>query len=117
MRKSLPGALLLVAILAVPFAAWGCGGSAPRGDPRLAEAPATEPAHWGPPGFEGGPPQQGQLLPPFLEDQLSLTAEQKKQLAELQKEADGKLDKILTDEQRKQLRQMQQGFGPGGPPG
>jgi hypothetical protein len=54
---------------------------------------------------------------------LKLTAEQKKQLQELQKEVDGKLGKILTDEQKKQLKDPRDrgpgGFGPppfGAPP-
>jgi hypothetical protein len=48
---------------------------------------------------------------------LNVTAEQKKQLDELQKDVDDKLAKILTDEQKQQLRQMQDSFGPGGPGG
>ena len=81
---------------------------------------------FGPPGGRGGfrPPQPGQLLPPFLQETLKLSDDQKKQVAELQKEVDGKLDKILTDKQKKQLQDMQRGFGrggrggrgPGGPP-
>jgi outer membrane protein assembly factor BamB len=85
----------------------------------------------GGPGFPGGPggpgrggfggpgmfAPPGQLLPPFLQDRLNLTAEQKKQLEALQKEADGRLDKVLTDEQRKQYKDMRQGFGRGGPGG
>lgn len=67
----------------------------------------------GPGGF-GGPAQPGQLLPPFFQERLNLTAEQKQQLDELQKEIDGKLGKLLTDEQKKQLQEMRQGFGPGG---
>jgi Spy/CpxP family protein refolding chaperone len=72
------------------------------------------------PGAFGGPPQPGQVLPTFLQDSLQLTAEQKKELEDLQKDVDGKLAKILTDEQKKQLKEMQQrgpgGRGPGGPP-
>lgn len=75
----------------------------------------------GPPGQFGsrgfGPPAPGQLLPPFLQERLKLTAEQKKQLEELQKEVESKLDKILTEEQRKQLKEMRRGFGPRGPGG
>jgi len=67
----------------------------------------------GPGGF-GGPPQPGQVLPPFLQETLKLTAEQRKQLDELQKEVDGKLGKILTDEQKKQLKEMRE-RGPGRP--
>ncbi len=75
----------------------------------------------GPPGRGFGPPfAPGQILPPFLQERLKLTDEQKKQLEELQKEVQGKLDKILTEEQRTQLKEMRRGFGsrgPGGPPG
>jgi hypothetical protein len=81
------------------------------------------PPFGGPPGG-GAPftfPQPGQILSPFTRDQLKFTAEEKKQLAELQKEIDGKLDGMLQDEQKKQLKQMQdfaKSFGfPGGPPG
>jgi Spy/CpxP family protein refolding chaperone len=70
----------------------------------------------GPPGGFGGPPRPGQILPPFLMERLKLTAKQKKQLEELQKEVDKKLAKILTDEQKKQLKQMPGGPGRGGPP-
>jgi hypothetical protein len=86
-------------------------------------------------GGTGGPggmtffamPAPGQILPTFLQDQLKLTAEQKKQVEELQKETDAKLNKIFTEEQRKEFqvmrdRQSGPGFGPprgvfGGPPG
>jgi hypothetical protein len=64
-------------------------------------------------GF-GGPPQPGQVLPPFLVERLELTAEQKKQLDALQKDVDARLAKILTSEQKKQLEAMRQPFGPGG---
>jgi hypothetical protein len=68
-------------------------------------------------GF-GGPPQPGQILPPFLQERLNLTAEQKKQLDVLQKEVNGKLDKILDEEQRKQLKEMRDNPpGRGGPGG
>jgi hypothetical protein len=65
----------------------------------------------GPGGF-GGPPRPGQILPPFLQEELGLSADQKKQIAELQKEVDGKLDKILTDAQKQQLKEMRPRFGP-----
>jgi Squalene-hopene cyclase C-terminal domain len=74
------------------------------------------------PGRFGGPPRPGQILPDFLQDELRLTDEQKKQLADLQKEVDAKLEKILTEEQKKQLRDLRDrrpppGFGPPGFPG
>src|SRR5579884_168921 len=74
----------------------------------------------GPGGFRGrgGMPQPAQILPAFLQDTLRLTDEQQKQVADLQKEVDAKLDKILTADQKKQLREMR-ARGPGrfGPPG
>ena len=75
----------------------------------------------GGPGGPGGPPgggfRPGQVLPPFLADALELTDEQQAQLDALQKDVDGRLAKILTDEQKKTLDQMRQGpgRGPGGP--
>jgi hypothetical protein len=79
----------------------------------------------------GGPPQPGQILPQFLQDQLNLTADQKKQLNELQKHVDAQLEKILNDRQKQQLKNLRDagpvggfgppfgkgGFGPGGPGG
>jgi hypothetical protein len=71
----------------------------------------------------GGPPQLGQILPMGLQDRLGLTDDQKTQVAELQKEVDARLDKILTAEQKDQLKAMRSrgpgGFGPppGGPGG
>ena len=59
-------------------------------------------------------------------DSLKLSDDQAKTLDALQKEVDAKLDKVLTDEQKKQLKDMKEdmangrpfGFGPpGGPPG
>jgi hypothetical protein len=77
-----------------------------------------QPGGFGPPGGFGGPPRFGDLMPRFLADRLKLTDEQKKQVAALQKEADGALDKLLKEDQKKRLKEMQQGFagGPGGPP-
>lgn len=79
---------------------------------------------FGPPGGPGGPgggfgpyggmPRPGQILPPFLAERLNLTEDQKKQLADLQKDVDTKLDKILTADQKKQLQEMRPGGGPGG---
>jgi len=98
------------------------------------------PGGFGPPGGRGGPmmgpPRPGEILPAFLRRALDLTAEQKSQVDELQKDVDTRLAKILTDAQKKMLDQMRrrgpggpggpggfgppgrpgQGFGPGGPP-
>jgi outer membrane protein assembly factor BamB len=76
----------------------------------------------GPPGGRGAVgfparPRPGQILAPFLQDFLRMTAEQKKQVEELQKEVDGQLDKILTAEQKKQLKEPAGGPGRGSPAG
>jgi len=85
-----------------------------------------------PGGFgPGALPLPGQLLAANVKERMKLTEEQQKHLTELQKEADGKLDALLKDEQKKQLKQMQdftlgfpgggrggpRGGGRGGPPG
>jgi hypothetical protein len=83
----------------------------------------------GPPGGPGGPPGAGgphvvQVLPAPMRARLKLTDEQKKQLETLQKETEAKLDQALTAEQRKQLKEIRDGFvnawgtggGGGGPP-
>jgi hypothetical protein len=90
------------------------GGFGPPGGPP--GGPGGPPGGRGPGGF-GPPPPPGQILPPFLRDRLKLTAEQKKQVDDLQKEVEGKLGKILTAEQKKQLKDMREGFGRGGPGG
>ena len=55
----------------------------------------------GPGGGFRGPPRPGEVLSPPVVQQLQLTAAQVKQLAELQKETDAQLDKLMTEEQRK----------------
>lgn len=75
-------------------------------------------------GF-GGPPPIGQILSANTQDRLNLTPEQRQELEALQKDADARLDKILSEEQKQQLKQMREsgarGFGggfrggPGGP--
>ena len=68
------------------------------------------PGGFGPPGGPGGammgPPRPGEILPSFLQRALNLTADQKSQLDELQKDVDSRLAKILTDAQKKMLDQM-----------
>jgi hypothetical protein len=73
-------------------------------------------------GFPGAPPitipQPGQILSSSDQDRLKLTPEQKKKLAELQKETDDRFAALLKDDQKKQFKQMQdfaKGFG--APPG
>ncbi|HEV3339406.1 MAG TPA: aryl-sulfate sulfotransferase [Pirellulales bacterium] len=63
------------------------------------------PGAGGPGGGPAGPPKPGQLLPPPVRDPLKLTEEQKKQLDAFQAEADERLAKLLSDEQRKQWQE------------
>lgn len=67
-----------------------------------------------PGGFRGPPP--GVILPPPVQDTLQLTEAQKKELAALQKEVDEQLVKLMTDEQKKQWKEMKDraAGGPGG---
>jgi len=95
-----------------------------------ANEPANQrggPGGFGPPGGPGGfgpggpggggPPRMGQILPGFMQQRLNLTAAQRKQVADLQKEVDAKLAKILSAEQNEQLKEMQERGPGGGPPG
>ena len=81
-------------------------------------------------GPKGGGPGHGgfHILPPHAVEQLNLTPEQKKQIADLEADVKAKLEKILTPEQLEQLKKMRpphpggQGGpgspgGPGGPKG
>jgi outer membrane protein assembly factor BamB len=69
----------------------------------------------GPGGRPGGfgPPKPGTILPPFVQDRLNVTDEQKKSLEDLQKAVTEKLDKVLTAEQKKKLEEPPD-FGAGG---
>ena len=79
--------------------------------------PPGGPGGFGPPGVPMmGPPRPGEILPAFMQRALDLTAEQKAQLEELQKDVDARLARILTDAQKKTLEQMRR-RGPGGPGG
>ena len=53
----------------------------------------------------------GKLLPPFARQAIQLTDEQKKQLAELEKEVKAKLEEILTPEQIKTLEETRPPMG------
>jgi hypothetical protein len=105
----------------------GPGGKGPKGEkgpggkgPGGKGGPGGPGKGQGGPGGFGGPPQAGLIMPPFLQDQLNLTGDQKKQLGELQKQVDSQLDKILTDQQKQQLKEIRPGqfpkSGPGGGP-
>lgn len=74
------------------------------------------------PGFPGGPPRFGELLPKSQIDRLKLTDEQKEKWAEEQKAVDDWLSKFLTEDQQEKIKDLRRtfvGFGPppGGPGG
>ena len=73
----------------------------------------------GGPGGPGGPARGVHLIPPFVQDKLDLTDDQKKQIADLEQEVKAKLSKILTPEQMKTLEEARppRRGGPGGPGG
>jgi hypothetical protein len=102
----------------------GPGGGGPGGGGPGGGGPGGGGPGFGGPGGGRGPggrgmmPQPGQILPPMLQENLNLTDDQKKQVAELQKDVDAKLAKILSPEQLNQMKQMRQrGGGFGGPGG
>jgi hypothetical protein len=69
-----------------------------------------------PPGM-GGPPQAVEVMAAFLRESVKATEEQAKQFDELRKEAESKLDGILTPEQKKKLQEVPESPGPAaGPP-
>ncbi len=72
----------------------------------------ANPVKGGPGGF-GPNPGGVDLLPFFLRDQLKLSPEQRKQLDEFQRKLPGKLEKVLSAGQMKQIRETNP-FGPGG---
>jgi hypothetical protein len=65
----------------------------------------------------GGPPrfQLGKVLPQFVAEELDLTREQREEISKLESEVKARLEKILTDEQKKKIETLRPP-GPGGPP-
>jgi hypothetical protein len=66
----------------------------------------------------------GQLMALTTQITLKLSADQKAKVADLQKQIDAKLDSLLNDDQKAQLKETRDNFGrfigggpPGGPPG
>src|SRR5437763_141360 len=63
----------------------------------------------GPPGGRPGPFElaKARVLPPFVFAALTLTPDQERQVADLEKEVRERLDKILTAEQKQQIEGLQ----------
>jgi hypothetical protein len=75
------------------------------------------------PGPVNDGPQPGKIFSAGQQNQLKLSPEQRKRMAEIQKEIDARLETLLTEEQKKQLQAMRQAAppaaktaGPAGPP-
>src|SRR5262245_65584111 len=60
------------------------------------------------PGKSLPPDSPGQVVPASMRARLKLTDLQQEQVAALQKEAEGKLDKILDEGQRKKFKEMRE---------
>ena len=54
----------------------------------------------------GTPPRPGQIMPSIAGEMLAISADQRKQLDEIQKDIDAHLDKLLTADQKKQSARM-----------
>ena len=117
MRK---GAILTFALSAAFFLALSANGQPPgeKGQPgQPGKGGFGQPGKPGKGGFGfGGRGAPGQILPVPVIERLKLTDEQKKALADLQKDVDAKLEKLMTDEQRAEFKKMKEA-GPGGPGG
>lgn len=99
------------------------------GSPAMSQPPGGKDDKGGPGGrggFPGGPGgfggkggfKLGTVLPPFAQEQLKLSDAQKDQLAALEADVKGKLEKMLTADQLKSLETTRGGFGgAGGFPG
>lgn len=91
-----------------------------RGDAPPAEGPGPR---RGGPGAQPPPPpppppfELGKVLPPHVRDDIDLSEEQEQQVDKLEQEVKERLQKILTPEQRKKVRDMRRGGRPpmGGP--
>jgi hypothetical protein len=110
-----------------PMAIWSlavlaCGALALTGGRTSSAGPITALQQEGPPpqGGPGGPPPGFHLIPRFAETRLNLTDDQRKQIADLEKDVKEKLGKILTPDQMKTLEEARPprrggSRGPGGP--
>jgi hypothetical protein len=70
----------------------------------------------------GKPPSPGQIMAPLAAELLAISAEQRKQLDEIQQDIDAHLDTLLTADQKKQAAEFptgqgNYGFGPSPQPG
>ena len=128
MRRTMTVGLFVAGVLAVASFSdaqppGGAGGGQPPGKGDKGDKGGK--GGFGEKGGKGGPgggmggmmAQPGQLMAISIQEMLKLTDGQKKDLDALQKDVDTKLDKLLTDDQKKQLKEMKDRGGRGGPGG
>jgi hypothetical protein len=84
-----------------------CALTATSQPPEGRSGPGGKGKKGGPAGFE-----LGKVLPPFVREELDLTDEQEKAIAELEQEVKGKLEKVLTAEQRQRAESARPPMGP-----
>lgn len=63
-------------------------------------------------GFRFAPPTPGAIMPKVFQDVMNVTEAQKKQIAELQKDVDAKLEALLTTDQKTQIKAILVGTVP-----
>jgi len=97
-----------------PAPGFGGPGEFGGGRPGGGRPGGGRPGGGGPGGMFPGFAPPGEIMPGSLQGMLHLTDDQKKQLDELQKEADAKLAEILNDEQKKQIKDMRDNARRGG---
>lgn len=90
----------------------------PKADRREGKQEPGAPPPGGPRGFR--PPRVGEVLPVVLVERLGLSDDQVTALKQLQQQVDAELGKIWSEDQRAQLKEMENAFAGGprtGPPG
>ena len=90
----------------------GGGGRRPNDQARAGDQRAAKAGQGG--GGEARGSAGFRLLPPRAQEELNLTTDQQKQVADLEAQAKAKLGQILTIEQQEQLTQMRQAQRQGG---
>jgi len=78
------------------------------------QIPPAMPNFGGPRPGGGAPPRIGDILPGPAQDQLRLTTDQRRKLAEIQKSVDKQVEELLTEAQRATLKRIRE-TPPGGP--
>jgi hypothetical protein len=112
MKKSAIILALALGVPAWPVIAQDQGGTPPAGDD---PAPAQLGSRNGPGGPGGNAGRGFHVLPPWAMQELDLTDAQKKQLTALETEVKAKVEKILTADQLKKMKQLRPPLRQGGP--